>query len=71
MASPTGIIPEEYFYPRRAGAVLDFLSKLPIPGDDKVNLLAGWSLWVGAKFQASQIEKLRATGTYETGADRV
>jgi len=63
MASPTGIIPEDMYYPRKSGEVLRWLAALPIPGDDKVNLLAGWALWVGCKFNASQIEKLRSSGT--------
>jgi hypothetical protein len=63
MASPTGIIPDEYFTPASSGKVLQFLASLPIPGDDKVNILAGWSLWTGARFNGSQIDKLRRTGT--------
>jgi hypothetical protein len=63
MASPTGIIPDAMFTRERSGDVLRFLAALPIPADDKEELLAGWALWVGAQFNASQIEKLRASGT--------
>jgi hypothetical protein len=63
MASPTGILPEDMYSLRRTGDVLRFLAALPIPGDDKVNILAGYALWMGIKYNSGQIEKLRSSGT--------
>jgi hypothetical protein len=63
MASPTGIIPDDMFRRERSGDVLRWLAALPIPADDKEEILAGWSLWTGAQFNASQIAKLKSSGT--------
>lgn len=62
MASPTGIIPEEYFYPRRLGDVMEYLKKLPMPGDEKEKLFVGWARWVGVKINGSQRAAVRNSG---------
>jgi hypothetical protein len=66
MASPTGIIPDDLFHASKVSAVLSFLEALPIPGDDKVNLLAGWQHWTGLVVDSASVEKLR-----ESGSDRL
>lgn len=63
MASPTGIIPEDYFTPRKLGDVMAFLKAMPIPGDDKEKLLAGWARWVGVKINGAQRAAVRNSGT--------
>lgn len=63
MASPTGIIPEEYFYPSRLGDVMKFLQAMPIPGDDKEKLFAGWARWVGVKINSGQRAAVRNSGS--------
>lgn len=63
MASPTGIIPEEYFRRNALGDVMEFLQAMPIPGEDKEKLFAGWARWVGVKISASQRAAVRNTGT--------
>jgi hypothetical protein len=61
--SPTGIIPEELMFPARRLEVMGFLMKLPIPGDDKVDLLVGWARMVGVTVNSSQRATVRNTGT--------
>jgi hypothetical protein len=63
MASPTGIIPEEYFRPSALGDVMAFLKAMPIPGEDKEKLLFGWARWVGVKINAGQRAAVRNTGS--------
>jgi hypothetical protein len=63
MASPSGIIPDAFFSRDRQGEAIEFIKALPIPGEDKVNLLAGYGYWLGIRFSASQSEKVRITGT--------
>jgi hypothetical protein len=62
VASPTLIIPDELFDRTRQGEAIEFLKALPIPAEDKVDLLAGYALWLGIRFNASQIERVRQTG---------
>ena len=62
MASPTGIIPEEYFTPGSVGKVMDFLKAMPLPGDNKELLLVGWARWVGVQINASQRAAVRNSG---------
>lgn len=62
MASPTGIIPEEYFTPGSLGKVMDFLKGMAIPGHDKELLLVGWARWVGVKINISQRAAVRNSG---------
>lgn len=61
--SPTGIIPEELMFPSRRLQVMEFLMRLPVPGDDKVDLLVGWARMVGVTVNASQRNTVRNTGT--------
>lgn len=63
MASPTGIIPEDFFTPGSVGKVMDFLKAMPLPGDNKELLLVGWARWVGVKISASQRAAVRNSGT--------
>jgi hypothetical protein len=62
MASPTGLIPEEWMYPQKVGLVMDWLKSMPVPGHDKRTLLQGWARTVGAKISASQYEVVERTG---------
>lgn len=62
MSSPTGIIPEELLFPRRLGDVMRYLKSLPIPGDEKRNLLFGWARTVGVKLRASQYRAVENSG---------
>jgi hypothetical protein len=62
VASPTGIIPEEYFTPGRVGDVMKFLQAMPLPGENKELLLVGWARWVGVKISASQRAAVRNSG---------
>jgi hypothetical protein len=61
--SPTGIIPEELMLPAKRDEVVAFLAQLPVPGDDKVDLLVGWAKMVGVKVNASLRQKVQLTGT--------
>jgi hypothetical protein len=63
MASPTGIIPEEYFRPNAVGDVMKFLQAMPIPGEDKEKLLFGWAKWVGVQVNAGQRAAVRNSGS--------
>jgi hypothetical protein len=62
MASPTGVIPEEYFQPGRVGDVMKFLQAMPIDGDKKELYLVGWARWVGVKVNISQRAAVRNSG---------
>jgi hypothetical protein len=62
VASPTGIIPEEFFDRSKLGAVMEYLKGLPLDGDRKELLLAGWARWVGVRLNASQRAAVRNTG---------
>ncbi len=64
--SPTGIIPEELMFPAKRMQVVAFLMKLPVPGDDKVDLLVGWARMVGVTVNSSQRRTVR-----ESGSDRI
>lgn len=63
MASPTGVIPEEFMYPNKLGDVMTFIKAMQIPGEDKEKLLYGWARWVGVKINGSQRAAVRNTGT--------
>lgn len=63
MASPTGILPEEFFSRNKLGAVMEFLKAMPIPGDDKEKLLVGWARWVGVKINGAQRAAVRNSGS--------
>jgi hypothetical protein len=60
--SPTGIIPEEYMTRGKLAAVLTFLEKMPVAGDDKESLLVGWAKMVGVRVSASQRARVRNSG---------
>lgn len=65
--SPTGILPEELMRPARLPQVMLFLQELPIPGDDKVDLLLGWAHMVGVTLNAAQRNTVRQSGTDYSG----
>lgn len=65
--SPTGIIPEFLLFPARLPQVIQFLVRLPIEGDDKVDLLVGWAKAVGVTLNASQRNTVRQSGTDYSG----
>lgn len=65
--SPTGIIPEELMFPARLPQVMQFLTQLPVPGDDKVDLLLGWAHAVGVTLNAAQRNTVRQSGTDYSG----
>ncbi len=62
MVSPTGILPEDLFYPSKIAEVQEYLIKLPLPGDEKVKILVGWSRWVGVKLSPAQRQKVFDSG---------
>ncbi len=62
MASPTGILPESLMFPAKLAEVMDFLIKLPIPGEEKERIFFGWAKTVGVKVSGSMYRKLRASG---------
>lgn len=64
--SPTGIIPEELMYPYKRLEVIQFLKELPVPGDDKVDLLVGWAKMVGVSVNASTRRAVMLSGTDRT-----
>ena len=66
--SPTGIIPEELLYPNAVAAVMQLLARVPVAGDTKAEVLLGWAQTVGVKISASQLRKVRETGTDRGGA---
>ena len=68
--SPTGIIPEELMYPARRLEVMAFLMRLPIPGNDKVDLFIGWARMVGVTVNASQRATVRNSGTDYAGVSQ-
>ncbi len=65
--SPTGIIPEELMFPAKRIAVMQFLITLPVPGDDKVDLLVGWARMVGVTVNSSQRRRVRESGSDRAG----
>lgn len=62
MASPTGIIPEDWFYPAQMGKVMDWLKALPVPGHEKMVIFQGWGRWVGMKLSPSQLNAIIRSG---------
>ncbi len=52
-------------FPAKRLQVVAFLMKLPVPGDDKVDLLVGWARMVGVTVNSSQRRTVR-----ESGSDR-
>lgn len=65
--SPTGIIPESLLFPARLPQVIEFLVRLPIEGETKVDLLVGWAKTVGVTLNASQRNTVRHSGTDYSG----
>lgn len=65
--SPTGIIPEVFMFPARLPQVIEYLVRLPIEGDTKVDLLVGWAKTVGVTLNASQRNTVRHSGTDYSG----
>ncbi len=63
MTSPTGIIPEALMSPGHKGEVIEFVKKMPVPGDDKERLLIAWAQAVGAHISGSQRRAVRFSGT--------
>lgn len=63
MISPTGIIPEALMVPSAVGGVITVLQALPIPGQEKEEILLGWARCVGVKVNASQRDAVRNSGT--------
>ena len=62
MESPTLIIPEEYMYPQRLGAVMKLLQSIPGSAEDKLEVFIGWAKEVGVKLSASQKDAIRHSG---------
>jgi hypothetical protein len=61
--SPTGIIPEELMLPGATAGVMMFLGKLHVDGETKAELFRGWAQEVGVKLSASQVNRVRESGT--------
>lgn len=62
MENPTGIIPEEFMYRAKRGAVVEWLTKQPYTGHFKRGLLAGWAMLVGVKISGRELNKVEASG---------
>jgi hypothetical protein len=60
--SPTGIIPAQYNTGAYVRHVIDHLKALPLPGEDKVELLFGWARNVGVKISGPQRAEVKASG---------
>ena len=60
--SPTGVIPEDLMRPQALQSVMTLLVNLPIPGDDKEELLLGWAHAVGVKLNSAQRATVRDSG---------
>ncbi len=56
--------------PGATAGVMMFLSKLWVDGETKADLLRGWAMEVGVKLSASQVNKVRETGTDAGGPTR-
>lgn len=54
-------------FPARLPQVMLFLEGLPVPGDDKVDLLLGWAKTVGVRLNAAQRNTVRQSGTDHSG----
>jgi hypothetical protein len=65
--SPTGVIPEELMRRNATSEVMDFLARLHIVGDLKVDYFMGWARAVGVKVSGSQRERVRESGTDRQG----
>lgn len=61
--TPHGIIPAELFTPGATAGVMLFLSRMWIDGETKAKLFRLWAIEVGVKLSASQVNKVRDTGT--------
>jgi len=61
--TPIGIIPAELFAPGYTAGVMQFLSRLYIDGETKAKLFRLWAVEVGVKISASQVNRVRDTGT--------
>ncbi len=68
--SPTGIIPEELMAPKYTAAVMQFLGKLYVDSETKTDLFRGWAQEVGVQISASQVNRVRETGTDTGGPTR-
>lgn len=53
-------------YPYKRLEVMQFLKELPVPGDDKVDLLVGWAKMVGVSVNASARRAVMLSGTDRT-----
>jgi hypothetical protein len=49
--------------PGALGPVMMLLERLPIPGQEKEEILLGWARTVGVKVNASQRDAVRHSGT--------
>jgi len=61
--TPIGIIPAELFAPGYTQGVMQFLSRLYVDGETKAKLFRLWAIEVGVKLSASQVNRVRDTGT--------
>ena len=61
--TPHDIIPAELFMPGATAGVMMFLSRMWIDGETKAKLFRLWAIEVGVKLSASQVNKVRDTGT--------
>jgi len=54
-------------FPARLPQVMEFLARLPVPGDDKVDLLLGWAHTVGVTLNAAQRNTVKQSGIDHSG----
>jgi hypothetical protein len=57
-------------FPGATAGVMSFLSKLWVDGETKADLLRGWAQEVGVKLSASQVNRVRESGTDAGGPIR-
>lgn len=66
MPPPTGLLPEELWYPQKKREVIAFLRAQPAPANVRRDWLYGWALWVGIALQSRDYRDVQA-GSIEAG----
>jgi hypothetical protein len=63
MKSVTDYLTPDSFDYGKTESVMDQLIALPIPGEEKADMLKTWARAVGVKVNSSQVNKVRVSGT--------
>jgi len=61
--SATDIIPEQFMDAQFSGQVIAFLKALPVPSEEKLNVLLAWAKATGVSLSSSQRAAVSASGT--------